>query len=113
MILSILWANFFGGLLAIRFILAPASGSSTPATSSALSYLPLLPLFASVVVRIFFLPRFTTFKRALPVFVVGLATAEACGLLGIFISGAFSDTFVALSALMLLSYAPVFARRYT
>jgi hypothetical protein len=55
------------------------------------------------------LPRYTEITRALPVFVVGLALAEACGILGIFLGGPYRDDLFVLAVLGVAQFAPLFA----
>lgn len=68
-------------------------------------------LFASIVVRWFVLPRFDDLKRALPIYIVGLALAESCGILGIFLGGAYRDSLFLLSVLGVIQFVPLFGRR--
>jgi hypothetical protein len=70
-----------------------------------------VPLFLSIVIRWLALPRFTSLTPALPLFIVGLALAEACGFLGIFLGGPYRDALFLLSALGLVQFVPVFAKR--
>ena len=71
----------------------------------------IVPLFVSVVIRWLVLPRFTDLLRAFPVFIVGLALAEACGLMGIFLGGPYRDSLFVLGVLGVTSYVPLFAKR--
>lgn len=107
----VLWFAITNGLIMLRVFLKPAApaGDST----SLIAYVALVPLFLSAAIRIFVLPRQTSLVRALPLFIAGLATAEACGIIGLFLGGPRRDTFVALSLLLLAAYAPVFARKYS
>ncbi len=72
----------------------------------------LVPLFVSIVIRWLVLPRFTEVRRAFPMFVVGLALAESCGILGIFLGGPYRDDLFLLGVLGLAQFAPFFARKY-
>ena len=96
------------GLLAQRLILLPGLKSST----ADLGYLGLGPFAVAVVLRVLVLPRMTIRRKAFPFFVVGLAMAEACGLLGLILGGASRETYFTLSLATLLAYAPLFARHY-
>jgi hypothetical protein len=58
------------------------------------------------------LPRLTSLARAFPLFIAGLALAEACGLLGIFLGGVYRDQLFLLGVLGIVQYLPFFARQY-
>jgi hypothetical protein len=58
------------------------------------------------------LPRFSDLKRAFPMFIAGLALAEACGLLGIFLGGVYKDDLFLLGVLGIIQYVPLFAKQY-
>jgi hypothetical protein len=73
----------------------------------------LIPLFVSIVIRWLVLPRYTDATRALPLFVVGLALAEACGILGIFLGGPYRDDLFVLGVLGVLQFAPLFVGKMT
>jgi len=70
------------------------------------------PLFVSIVIRWLVLPRYDDLKRAFPLFIAGLALAEACGLLGIFLGGPYRDDLFLLGVLGILQYMPFFAKGY-
>lgn len=70
------------------------------------------PLFLSVVIRWLVLPRYHEIRRAFPLFVTGLALAEACGLLGILFGGPYRDDLFFLGMLGIAQYAPFFAKGY-
>ncbi|NBR08264.1 MAG: hypothetical protein EBT98_01275 [Opitutaceae bacterium] len=72
----------------------------------------LLPLFLSIIIRWLVLPRCTHLKAALPWFIVGLALAEAAGLLGALLGGVYRANLCLLGLLGFLQYAPTFARQY-
>ncbi|MBL9219167.1 MAG: hypothetical protein JNG82_11800 [Opitutaceae bacterium] len=70
-----------------------------------------VPLFLSVVLRWLVLPRATEPNRALVLFIVGLALAESCGLLGIFLGGPYRDSLFVLGVLGVVQYVPFYARK--
>jgi hypothetical protein len=72
----------------------------------------LAPLFVSIIIRWLVLPRFSDLKLAFPMFIVGLALAEACGLLGIFLGGVYKDDLFLLGVLGIAQYVPFFAKSY-
>jgi hypothetical protein len=69
-------------------------------------------LFGAVIMRWFVLPRFEDQKRAFPIFVAGLALAESCGIIGIFLVPDLAPTYFLLALFGLLQFAPFFAKRY-
>lgn len=71
----------------------------------------IVPLFVSIVIRWLVLPRASDPKRALVLFIVGLALAEACGLLGIFLGGPYRDSLFVLGVLGITQYVPFYARK--
>ncbi|WP_438480928.1 hypothetical protein [Oleiharenicola lentus] len=108
----VLWASQLAGLGALYAFLVPASrftGSASP--QSLINLIGVAPLFISIVIRWLMLPRVMTPVRAFSLVIVGLATAEACGILGIFLGGIYTRELVLLGVLGLLQYAPVFARQ--
>ncbi|MES1168045.1 MAG: hypothetical protein ABUL61_02630, partial [Oleiharenicola lentus] len=49
--------------------------------------------------------------RVFPMFIIGLALAEGCGIMGIFLGGPYRDALFLLSILGLVQFVPVFAKR--
>lgn len=105
----ILWAAITGGLIAIYVALRPTAPAGAPAS---LRYVPLVPFAAAVLVRWFVLPRFREGARAFPLFIVGLALAEACGIIGLFLVPDLAPTYLVLGLAGLLLFAPFFAAKY-
>ena len=68
-------------------------------------------LFVSIVIRWLVLPRATEPNRAIVLFVVGLALAEGCGFLGIFLGGPYRDSLFVLGLLGIIQYAPFYAKK--
>jgi hypothetical protein len=112
-----LWWLLWGGVLAGLVLIYLGLGRG-PVKPPAAGVHPLagltgfLPLFVSIVIRWLVMPRFSSLARAFPMFIVGLALAEACGLLGIFLGGAYRDQLFLLGVLGIVQYLPFFARRY-
>ncbi len=105
----IMWIAITAGLIAIYVALRHTAPSTPPA---ALRYVPLVPFAAAVLVRWFVLPRFTEGARVFPLFIVGLALAESCGVLGIFLTPDLAPTYFVLGLFGLILFAPFFASRY-
>lgn len=108
----IIWAMILFGLVAIYFVLGrrPLPAAAT-AGQSLTGLVGLVPLFVSIVIRWLVLPRFGSLQRAFPLYIVGLALAEGCGILGLFLGGAYRDDLFALGVLGVAQYVPVFARK--
>lgn len=106
-----IWATIMLGFLFVYFVIAaPLKQSLT--SSPYLLLVPLGPLAASLFVRFFILPRLRGLRHAFPVFIVGLALAEAAGLLGIFVTASHKALFAGMALAALMIYAPRFAKRY-
>lgn len=106
------WVGILLGLLAIYFVIGrkPLPANMPPA-QAVTGLVAFAPLFVSVVIRWLVLPKHTNAMKALPLFVAGLALAEACGILGIFLGGPYRDDFALLGALGVVQYLPFLLRR--
>ena len=113
MIWWIIWGGVLGGLGMIYFFCGrpkPLSVASTAELLTNLGGFP--PLFISVIIRWLVLPRYSHPQRALVIFIIGLALAESCGILGIFLGGAYRDALFLLGVFGIIQYVPVFARKF-
>ena len=104
----ILWFAMTTGLILQRVVI----GSKVNVSSNTIGYIALAPLVISALIRFLVLPRLKTKAKAFPFFVAGLATAEACGLTGLFLGGSHRDPIFAVGLGMLLAYVPIFVRNY-
>lgn len=100
-----LWFSMVSGLVMIYFFVGGAGNK----TAAAISYWPVAPLIGSAIVRWMLLPRFKSIPQRFPFFVAGMAMAEACGLLGIFLVPTYSPTFLVLALMGMAQYLPAFA----
>jgi hypothetical protein len=110
----ILWGSMLVGLGLSYFVLGRGKlppGSPQLAKNLA-GLVGFVPLFVSIVLRWLVLPRCNDLRRAFPLFVLGLASAEACGLLGIFLGGPYRDDLFVLGLLGLGQYVPFFAKGF-
>ena len=107
----VLWASILSGLVILYLFLGRGPVKPSPDKDVLLNLAGLVPLFVSVVIRWLVLPRFDSLQRAFPLYVVGLALAEACGILGIFLGGAYRDDLFVLGVLGVTQFVPLFARR--
>lgn len=108
----ILWASVLGGLVLIYLFLAqgkplPPLDSQNPLQG----LIGIVPLFVSIVIRWLVVPRSTEPARAFVLFIVGIALAEGCGLLGIFLGGPYRDSLFVLGVLGIIQYVPFYAKK--
>ena len=106
----ITWSAISIGVIVLYFNFGQRPyGPEQPITApSALALVGLGPLVASIALRWLLLPRMPSAQKRFPLFIVGLALAEACGILGIFLGGEHKDTLFTLSLLGLAQYFPAF-----
>ena len=111
----ILWAAFVVGIFQVYYFLA-MSGSSpkpqAPATNPFIAAFGLLPVAVSAIIRWSILPRIQSARVALPIFIIGIALAEASCYMGLFIFPAFKAGFFVFSVIGMFQFIPFFARRY-
>ena len=108
-----MWASQIVGLVLIYFFLGRAPLPAGVAEEKVLTGLiGLVPLFVSIVIRWLVLPRYSDLQRAFPMFIVGLALADSCGIMGIFLGGPYRDDVFLLGVLGLAQFAPFFAKKY-
>ena len=110
----ILWGSILGGLLLIYLVLGRTQPlpKNVAAEKMFTGLVGLIPMVVSVVVRWLVLPRASDMNRALVIFIFGLATAEACGILGIFLGGPYRDDLFLLGMFGVVQYVPFFAKNY-
>ena len=109
----ILWAAILGGLGLIYFIFSWSKPLPAPSAAELLiNLVGFVPLFVSVVFRWLVLPRSTEPGRALIIFIFGLALADGCGVLGIFLGGPYRDALFMLGVLGIVQYVPVYAGKF-
>jgi hypothetical protein len=109
MVLWTVWGSILAGLVVLYLVF----GRKPVATTGSLGIVlgAFAALFVSIVIRWLVVPRFTDLVRVFPMFVIGLALAEGCGILGIFLGGPYRDALWVLGVLGVTSYVPLFARR--
>jgi hypothetical protein len=109
----ILWAAILTGLILIYVGLAlgrpmPPSG---PTSELPVNLAGVVPLFVSIILRWLVLPRMNDPQRGFVLFIVGLALAEGCGLLGIFLGGPYRDSLFVLGVLGIGQWVPFYAKK--
>jgi hypothetical protein len=108
----IVWASILIGLVVIYLFLGRGPlPTDLPLKQSLTGLVGLGPLFVSVVIRWLVLPRSTDPNRAFVLFIVGLAMAEACGLIGTFLGGPYRDSLFLLGVLGITQYVPFYAKK--
>lgn len=111
LIFWISWGSILTGLVLIYAFLGQGPVKPAVAADLPVNLAGLVPLFVSIVIRGLVLPRCSDIGRVLPVYIVGLALAEACGLLGVFLGGPYRESLFVLGVLGVTSYVPVFVKR--
>ncbi|MDP2137201.1 MAG: hypothetical protein Q8J74_05055 [Candidatus Didemnitutus sp.] len=107
----IIWGSLLAGLGLIYVVIGPARGPAVSAENPLTDLSGLVPLFLSIIIRWLVLPRYTEAPKAFVMFVLGLALAESCGLLGIFFGGPYRDDLFVLGLLGIGQFVPFYARR--
>ena len=109
----IIWAAPLVGLTLIYLFLRGDQPplAHVPPKETLTGLIGLVPLFISIVIRWLMLPRYTKEGRALVIFIIGIALAEGCGLLGTFIGGPYRDSLFLLGLLGIAQYVPFYAKK--
>lgn len=107
----IIWVSILLGLVTLYLLLGRGPLEAAETSDLLINLSGLVPLFVSIVIRWLVLPRYDNLKSAFPIFIMGLALAESCGILGIFIGGPFRDDLFVLGVLGIVQFVPLFARR--
>lgn len=107
----IVWGLILAGLVMIYVLLGRGPVKPVVAADLPVNLAGVVPLFISVVVRWLVLPRCRDVMTVFPIYIVGLALAEACGLMGILLGGPYRESLFVLGVLGVTSYVPLFAKR--
>lgn len=113
MVWWIIWTAILAGLIVIysflgRGPLPPAMPGANPFAN----LVGLVPLFVSIVIRWLVWPRSAAPGPAFVMFIIGLALAESCGLLGIFLGGPYREDLFVLGVLGVAQFVPLNVRRF-
>ena len=106
-----LWAGMTAGLVAINYAMSRLPDAGPAARSVGADIVALATLLTSCLARWWVLPRVRRVQSAFVLFLVGVALAGDCGLIGIF-GGAHRNELVVLSVAGMLQWMPLFARRF-
>jgi hypothetical protein len=113
MIWWIIWAAILTGQILIYGALGRGPlPVPVPGANPFAHLIGFVPLFVSIIIRWLVLPRSTEPKAAFVMFIVGLALADACGMLGIFLGGPYRDSLFVLGVLGITQYVPFYARKF-
>lgn len=108
----VIWAAILTGLVVIYAFLGRGPlPAVVPGANPLANLVGLVPLFVSIIIRWLVLPRSVDPRAAFVLFIAGLALAEGCGILGIFLGGPYREDLFVLGALGVTCYVPLYARR--
>jgi len=106
------WAASLAGVITIYFTIVGDKPLPPVSKDNPLQGLiGIVPLFVSIVIRWLVLPRSTDPRRAFVLFIIGVALAEACGILGMFLGGPYRDSLFVLGVLGITQFVPFFAKK--
>lgn len=103
----VIWLVILTGLGVFRFVLPEPAGADRP--PGPVVYAGLVPLVLSALLRWWVFPRTAGTAQRLVLFVLGVAMAESCGLLGLFLGGEQRDTFLVLAVVGITQWVPLFS----
>ena len=105
----IIWAAISAAVVVLYLVLQPPAPKMDV---SGVQFLPIMPFLASAVVRWLILPKLADGARAFPIFIVGLALAEGCTILGVVLVPAFKQAYLALGLVGVAQYIPLLTSKY-
>ena len=108
-----IWAAFQAGIFVIYFYLTHNHAAPSDSTFNSSIWLAgFAPLIVSSLLRWLALPLMPNAQAALTMFLLGIALAESCCFLGLFIFPAHRLEMFLMSVFGILQFIPVFANRY-
>ncbi len=114
--LMVWWSLWVAFLVAIgcyyQFLGSTQAQSAPPVSDSSAWLAGLAPLLLSVLIRWLVLPHISTAGPALAVFAIGIALAEVCCFLGLFIFPAHKEALFVMSFIGVFQFMPFFASRF-
>lgn len=108
----VLWAAFQVGIVMIYYFIGQATTQSQTNTESSAWLAGLVPFLLSAIIRWVVLPRIGTAQPAFVLAIVGIALAEVCCFLGLFIFPAHKLELFVISFFGILQFMPLYAHRY-
>ena len=113
MVWWIIWAAILSGLITIYYSLGRGPlPPVVPGANPLANLIGLVPLFVSIIIRWLVLPRSAAPAPAFGMFIAGIALAESCGIMGIFLGGPYREDLFVLGVLGVTSYMPLYARKF-
>jgi hypothetical protein len=106
-----IWGSILVGLILLYSIYGRKPLPPPDGKDLLLNLAGVVPLFVSIIIRWLVLPRFGDLKRAFPMYIAGIALAEGCGILGLFLGGPYRDALWVLGVLGVTQFVPLFAHR--
>ena len=103
----IIWASLLGGVI----LIGSKFGDFDGVPSGIPWFIALPPLFMGMFIRFIVLPRMTERRKALPLFIAGLAMCESTAIIGIFGGAENQSALLLLSLLGIVTYMPTFVRK--
>lgn len=106
-----LWLVMLANVPLLYLFLGKTEAHESPLEES-LPYLRVLPFALSCLVRWAVLPQMRSLEAVFPVFVIGIALAEASCLLGIFLFPTYKADMLIMAMIGVAQFAPVFVRKF-
>jgi hypothetical protein len=108
----VLWAAFQVGIVFIYYFLGQSATQSQTNSDSSAWLAGLVPLAVSAAIRWLVLPRMNTAQPAFVTAIMGIALAEVCCFLGLFIFPAHKLELFVTSFIGILQFIPIYAARF-
>lgn len=109
----VLWAAFQTSIFIVyHFLNAPVPRAGTQPIDSPVWLAAFIPFTISAIIRWLVLARTRNAQSALPLFVIGIAMAEATCYLGIFVFPAHKQELFVWSVIGIFQFVPYFVGRY-
>jgi hypothetical protein len=107
-----LWASFQVGIVFFYYFLGQATTQPETNHESPAWLAGFIPFALSAGIRWLVLPRINTAQPALTIAIIGIAFAEVCCFLGLFIFPAHKRELFVISFIGILQFMPIFAGRF-
>ena len=107
-----LWAAFQIGIVFFYYFLGQATTQPQTNPESAAWLAGFIPFALSAAIRWLILPRINTAQPALTTAILGIAFAEVCCFLGLFIFPPHKRELFGASFIGILQFIPIYARRF-
>ena len=109
----IMWFAILNGLIMMFFILRPPASQSQAVTDGTpIGLIGVIPLALSCILRWAVFPKINSLTKMFPLFILGMAMAESCGLIGIFMGGKWTNALIGAAFMGIFQFAPTFLSRF-